>query len=84
MSIPIAQSLIGYTHSICHFSFWQQVGCIKKNQFNRYKEENPDHSCSVFLVRFAGTFILASDREKIPEFGYELHGFSPRTIFWLL
>lgn len=33
MSIPIAQSLIGYTHSICHFSFWQQVGCIKKNQF---------------------------------------------------
>lgn len=21
------------THSICHFSFWQQVGCIKKNQF---------------------------------------------------
>ena len=31
--ILIAQSLIGYTHSICHFSFWQQVGCIKKNQF---------------------------------------------------
>lgn len=48
------------------------------------KQENPDYSCSVFLVRFAGTFILASDREKIPEFRYELHGFSPRTIFWLL
>ena len=21
---------------------------------------------------------------SFPEFGYELHGFSPRTIFWLL
>ena len=26
----------------------------------------PDHSCSLFLVRLAGTSILASDREKIP------------------
>lgn len=43
-----------------------------------------DYSCSVFLVRFANTFILASDREKIPGFRYELHERTIWFVLWLL
>ena len=52
--------------------------------FNRHKEENPDHSCSVFFVWFASAFILASVREKIPGFRYGFHGLPVRSILWLL